>query len=260
MNVKEVEDTFTCDCGFSWQRGRSGKHECADGLRAKLAAAVRREEGMKAIVDVMGLRITELEQRQQQPAYPEKLPCAVHLLPGLKLGKGVATKTLLEALARRERYNAGMASMTLEQQADHEDAVNVIKAMMPAPVMPDVVEHLGRLIGVVNTVNHAKQHEIVIDDDPCYWQRQEWVEYLLEESKKAEEIYSAAVLVTDVTHGKPVTGNSPVIPDGWKLVPNEPTTKQWAAGHRAMEGGIDKVTLAYRAMVAEAPKPYGEDL
>lgn len=54
MNVKEVEDTFTCDCGFSWQRGRSGKHECADGLRAKLAAAVRREEGLKASVDVLG--------------------------------------------------------------------------------------------------------------------------------------------------------------------------------------------------------------
>lgn len=67
MNVKEVEDTFTCDCGFSWQRGRSGKHECADGLRAKLAAAVRREEGMKAIVDVMGLRITELEQPIVRP-------------------------------------------------------------------------------------------------------------------------------------------------------------------------------------------------
>lgn len=56
------------------------------------------------------------------------------------------------------------------------------------------------------------------------------------------------------------TFNSPVIPDGWKLVPNEPTTKQWAAGYKAMEGGIDKVTLAYRAMVAEAPKPDGEDL
>ncbi|WP_447874762.1 hypothetical protein [Serratia fonticola] len=49
--------------------------------------------------------------------------------------------------------------------------------------------------------------------------------------------------------------NSPALPDGWMLVPNDPTTKQWAAGHRAMEEGIDKVTLAYRAMLAAAPPP-----
>jgi len=69
----------------------------------------------------------------------------------------------------------------------------------------------------------------------------------------------AAMLVSGVTDGKPVTGNSPVIPDGWKLVPNEPTTKQWAAGYKAMDGGIDKVTLAYRAMVEVAPSPGGAD-
>ncbi|HBE9078877.1 hypothetical protein [Serratia fonticola] len=55
------------------------------------------------------------------------------------------------------------------------------------------------------------------------------------------------------------TLNSPVIPDGWKLVPKEPTTKQWAAGYKAMDGGIDKVTLAYRAMVEVAPSPGGAD-
>ncbi|MCO7512358.1 hypothetical protein NJH77_24220 [Serratia fonticola] len=67
--------------------------------------------------------------------------------------------------------------------------------------------------------------------------------------------YQLRAMVSDVTGGKPVTGNSPVIPDGWKLVPNEPTTKQWAAGYKAMEGGIDKVTLAYKAMVDVAPTP-----
>ncbi|MFV8873597.1 hypothetical protein ABQ345_09340 [Serratia fonticola] len=78
MGMKSEGNTITCDCGFSFQRGQSGKHECADGLRAKLAAAVRREEGMKAIVDVMGLRITELEQRLQQPI-PESLIAGICL-------------------------------------------------------------------------------------------------------------------------------------------------------------------------------------
>lgn len=46
-----------------------------------------------------------------------------------------------------------------------------------------------------------------------------------------------------------------MVPHGHKLVPVEPTPKQWAAGLKAMNSGIDKVTLVYRAMVAEAPTP-----
>lgn len=53
------------------------------------------------------------------PAYPEKLPCAVHLLPGLKFGTGIATKTLLEALARREKYNLDISAMTVVERAEH---------------------------------------------------------------------------------------------------------------------------------------------
>ncbi|CAI0742051.1 hypothetical protein JOE25_004534 [Serratia sp. PL17] len=67
----------------------------------------------------------------------------------------------------------------------------------------------------------------------------------------------AEMLAQPVSQG--YTLNSPEIPDGWKMVPNEPTTKQWAAGRKAMDGGIDKVTLAYRAMVEVAPPPGGSD-
>jgi len=42
--------------------------------------------------------------------------------------------------------------------------------------------------------------------------------------------------------------------EGWKLVPFEPTTRQWAAGVKAMDSGIDKPTLCYRAMLAAAPE------
>ena len=38
--------------------------------------------------------------------YPETLPCPVQLEPGLKLGKGVPTKILLEALQSRANYSA----------------------------------------------------------------------------------------------------------------------------------------------------------
>ncbi|MBK4364292.1 hypothetical protein JJQ04_09505 [Enterobacter hormaechei] len=35
--ITEKDNVFYCDCGFSFQRGRSGSHDCADGLRNKLA-------------------------------------------------------------------------------------------------------------------------------------------------------------------------------------------------------------------------------
>jgi len=56
--ITEKNNVFYCDCGFSFQRGRSGAHDCADGLRNKLAesearcAALAAENaGLKAAFD-----------------------------------------------------------------------------------------------------------------------------------------------------------------------------------------------------------------
>ncbi|HCD9774389.1 hypothetical protein [Enterobacter hormaechei] len=34
--ITEKDNVFYCDCGFSFERGRSGNHECGVGLRRKL--------------------------------------------------------------------------------------------------------------------------------------------------------------------------------------------------------------------------------
>ncbi|XED45937.1 DUF550 domain-containing protein [Klebsiella michiganensis] len=48
---------------------------------------------------------------------------------------------------------------------------------------------------------------------------------------------------------------SPVIPDGWKLVPIIAFPSQWAAGQKALESaGINKVDAVYKAMLAAAPQ------
>lgn len=56
--ITEKNNVFHCDCGFSFQRGRSGTHDCADGLRNKLAesearcAALAAENaGLKAVCE-----------------------------------------------------------------------------------------------------------------------------------------------------------------------------------------------------------------
>ncbi|MEP8825462.1 hypothetical protein ABKV36_21390 [Enterobacter hormaechei] len=35
--ITEKDNVFYCDCGFSFERGRSGAHSCELGLRKKLA-------------------------------------------------------------------------------------------------------------------------------------------------------------------------------------------------------------------------------
>lgn len=40
--ITEKNNVFYCDCGFSFQRGRSGAHDCAVGLRIKLAESEAR--------------------------------------------------------------------------------------------------------------------------------------------------------------------------------------------------------------------------
>ena len=56
--ITEKNNVFYCDCGFSFQKGRSGAHDCADGLRKKLAesearcAALAAENaGLKAVCE-----------------------------------------------------------------------------------------------------------------------------------------------------------------------------------------------------------------
>ncbi|ECF7194103.1 hypothetical protein AH362_001727 [Salmonella enterica subsp. enterica] len=58
--ITEKNNVFYCDCGFSFQRGRSGAHDCADGLRnkldeseAKCAALAAELQSVKAMNDCL---------------------------------------------------------------------------------------------------------------------------------------------------------------------------------------------------------------
>ncbi|MDJ3783408.1 hypothetical protein LEI94_02290 [Salmonella enterica] len=79
---------------------------------------------------------------QPAPVVPETLPCPVHLVPGLHLGKGCKTETLLIALQRRAEYYAGLDAMTPEERAEYDANIEAFKAMLPqpAPVAPEEIE------------------------------------------------------------------------------------------------------------------------
>lgn len=69
---------------------------------------------------------------QKQPKYPELLPCAVELKPGLIIGKGCTTNTMLESLQRRADYYAEIDAMTPEERVKHDANIEAVKAMLPS--------------------------------------------------------------------------------------------------------------------------------
>ena len=55
------------------------------------------------------------------------------------------------------------------------------------------LKNVKSLISGIRSINKAQYHEVEIgeDEEPCYWQRKEWVEWILEEADKAEQDYLA---------------------------------------------------------------------
>ncbi|WP_425499457.1 hypothetical protein [Klebsiella indica] len=76
---------------------------------------------------------------QPAPDYPEVLPCPVLLEPGMRFGKGVKTRLVLDAIQRRAEHYAELEAMTPEERAEYDAGIEAFKAMLPqpAPVVPD---------------------------------------------------------------------------------------------------------------------------
>lgn len=81
--------------------------------------------------DIFNIEVMPLYTAPPAPvSVPVTLPCPVLLEPGLRFGKGVKTKTMLEALQRRAEYNADLDAMTLEQREQHDAGMREFAAML----------------------------------------------------------------------------------------------------------------------------------
>lgn len=83
-----------------------------------------------------------LQSGKAERAYPDKLPCDVLLVPGVKIGKGCPTRTLFLALNSRAASVAALEAMTPEERKEHDAAIEEFKGMLGissanAPVSPD---------------------------------------------------------------------------------------------------------------------------
>ncbi|EPH5846969.1 hypothetical protein ACS25O_002410 [Enterobacter ludwigii] len=58
--ITEKNNVFYCDCGFSFERGRSGAHDCGAGLRKKLAESERYGRQTDITIDNLEMKLAQI--------------------------------------------------------------------------------------------------------------------------------------------------------------------------------------------------------
>lgn len=259
-----------------------------------------------SVITDLERNIAPLYRHAQQPVvpdYPETLPCPVLLELGLRFGKGVKTRLVLDAIQRRAEHSAELEAMTPEERAEYDAGIEEFKAMLPqpaqpAPVVPDEsYQQLSdlyhaqekRLFKIAQRIkgsafdkySHSPSQAIDVleaaifgDNDACRAAMlqagnsqvipgaEKRISDAVELLKKA----APAMLADNSGPDGPLAGrvNSPVIPDGYVLVPKVPTAEIISSGiaahydrsqiqihDRPAPGPME---CAYVAMLAAAPQ------
>ena len=107
-----------------------------------------------------------------------------------------------------------------------------------------MAESLREAVSVLSSINHGGEHEVNIEgDEPAFWQRGEWVDWAKSDVLPKLQAALAGKLP------------APAAPEGWQLVPVEPTESMIGHGCGASVMVVSEVARAYGAMLAAAPKP-----
>lgn len=205
-----------------------------------LAYANMGEIHLTCLSEPMGDAVIPLYTAPPAPVVPETLPCPVHLVPGLHLGKGCKTETLLIALQRRAEYYAGLDAMTPEERAEHDASIEAFKAMLsqPAPVDKEFIpKNLDKALGVVGVALPESKEEF-------NFQTERWIQRLIDR----------VIRYADEFKEQPV----PVVPDEWTIQDAvkfcRETGRQdagsameaWNACRTAMLQGAEPVSQTYK--------------
>ncbi|HGA7544287.1 TPA: hypothetical protein ACITD7_000916 [Salmonella enterica subsp. enterica serovar Saintpaul] len=172
------------------------------------------------------------------PVVPEKLPCSVELKPGLIIGKGCKTETLLTALRRRADYYAKIDAFTPEERAEHDASIEAFKAMLPtpadsqgrprAPVVPPAIEPDYKVIKSILPTANPDEYACCIAADMWNSCRDAMLQagWVMVPIEPTDEMIVAAMDSDDVTY-------------------NESDDTVFYVHHREI----------YKAMLATAPQP-----
>ncbi|HGE9811145.1 TPA: DUF551 domain-containing protein [Salmonella enterica subsp. enterica serovar Panama] len=154
------------------------------------------------------------------PVVPEKLPCSVELKPGLIIGKGCKTETLLTALRRCADYYAKIDAFTPEERAEHDASIEAFKAMLPtpadsqgrprAPVVPPAIEPDYKVIKSILPTANPDEYACCIAADMWNSCR----DAMLQDNQR-DLSQLVGPQVAEYEQIMLQAGNSPVSPDGW---------------------------------------------
>lgn len=193
---------------------------------------------------------------------PEKLPCSVELKPGLIIGKGCKTETLLTALRRRADYYAKIDTFTPAERAEHDASIEAFKAMLPtpadsqgrprAPVVPPAIKQDYKVIKSILPTANPDEYACCIAADMWNACRAAMLQGGQPVSNR-DELQVIGWLRSDYNSDDkrdpnaplfmlgsndpsdawgvkyiPLSGNSPVIPGGWVMVPKKLTAENGA--------------------------------
>ncbi|EBP0013667.1 hypothetical protein HX37_23455 [Salmonella enterica] len=195
------------------------------------------------------------------PVVPEKLPCSVELKPGLIIGKGCKTETLLTALRRRADYYAKIDAFTPEERAEHDASIEAFKAMLPtpadsqgrprAPVVPPAIEPDYKVIKSILPTANPDEYACCIAADMWNACR----DAMLQDNQRD---------LSQPVDPQVADYEKTMLQAGWVMVPVEPTDEMIAAAmecedvlFNSDESFCVQFREIYCAMVTAAPKPEG---
>ncbi len=189
---------------------------------------------------------------QPAPDYPETLPCPVLLEPGMRFGKGVKTRLVLEAIQRRAEYYAELEVMTPEERAEHDANMEAFKLMLPQPLPVASA-------GLDKNLSNDVLDEIIAEAKTSM---EQYLALSLKAEREAwrqcqptddERIMAIEGIIPPIS-----AGNSPIIPDGYVMVPKEPTDEMLAAA-KDWTGLTSTAEVVYIKMLAAAPQSPGSE-
>lgn len=145
--------------GVSWSEAET----LTDNLDTEIRNLVENPTSDNAVCLVRSVMEVCRATSQTTQEYPETLPCPVHLVPGLRFGKGCKTEGLLIALQRRAEYYAELDAMTPEERAKHDARIAEFKSMLPQPVPVVSGESASQpLTGALRDVIAERQRQISV--------------------------------------------------------------------------------------------------
>ncbi|WP_432431241.1 DUF551 domain-containing protein [Klebsiella pneumoniae] len=250
-------------------------HKDGLGWAAQLAEANHPETGDWLYDDPIELakairKGPDMPPVQPVPEYPETLPCPVLLEPGLRFGKGIKTSTMLAALARRAVHESDMAALSTEERAEFQARIENFKALIaqPVPVVP-------KSISVRDAISALESEDAVTTIGQAY--KMGWNACraaMLQELKKSAGTEAICrsdenVQVLNTIKATPALGslpktdevqntNSPVIPDGYVMVPVEPNGDMLAAAQDAYGETDGDIASTLRAAMLAAAQQEGK--